>query len=436
MLASLCKPLFLTLSCRENYYIYREDFCLIGDLIWYGMPKDSGINLALRIVGFLLKGKRAIFLFTALTTVFIFVLALFGHDSFNAVAIIKPPQGGNNSSLDGAFKEASGGLGSLLGSLGSNSKSSENDCLNILGSSLFANLVIDRFDLEEVYELKGKVAKYYTADVIKLFRNHVDFEVTENEAIKIIVEDQSAERAQQMTTFIIQALDSVYSAMGKKNVHQNLAFIETRFTLVQSEIKVLEDSLVAFQLTHNLFLPEIQVQTNMENVAQTELEMELVKENINLEAVLRGTSGSHYKELVAKKTILEKAMVKKLDGQSNPASLLHAIHHVPDLVTSYLRLDRKYKVRLGVYKYLVQQMETLKLANEKNINSITVIDPPWVNYKTVSLDLYKQVLITFILSLFFSSTGVISYFVWKDKISEESRTQFLVNEIRTNLFKL
>ena len=264
----------------------------------------------------------------------------------------------------------------------------------------------------------------------------MEYETTDYNAIKISAEDKSPDRAREMVAFMIHSLDSVYTSMQRLSTKQKLVYVDQRVAMTEADVKRFEDSLVDFQNHHNLFLPEVQVQAILENATKTELEMETVKEQMALESALRGKEGSKYQNLAVQRNLLQKSLQSKLQDPSDSNSLVLPVRMLPALATEYFRLERGYKVKLGLYKYLIQQAEALKLDADRNIQVITVLDAPWTNEKRVSPKRRIVVETVFILTFLLSALLAVLSTLWERQKAESNETRMFVSEIRSKIFKL
>lgn len=399
------------------------------------MPVDSGFDVLLRMLRVLILRKRMIFFITLIPTLLCVILVLFSESTYTAVTLVKPPSKEDMGGISSMLESGLGGgvLGSILGG----GESGEDDCISILHSARFGKLVVDRFDLETQYKFKrpGKSRKYYLADVIKTFQSHSSFKVTDENAIQITMDDKSPEQAREMVIFMIEALDSLYIDVQKRSTQQRLEYVDQRLDLAEAEMKKAEDSMVAFQSSNNLIVPSVQGKIILENMAQTEAQMETLKEEMDLEAALRGRSSAKYRDLQIEKDLLQKTARAQFRNQTDSNTLLLPAHALPALTMNYLRLERAYTVKLGVYKYLVQQVEALKLDANKNIQVISVLDPPWTNDKRTAPKRRILVETIFILSFIMAMILAILQVRWRKHQDENPETRQLVMEIKKNLFK-
>lgn len=399
------------------------------------MASNSGFGTFLELLQIILRRKKFILLSVFIPTLASIVFVMLAQSMYQSDALVDPPRegGGGTGILEDLGLGKAGGFGSLLGG----SDGGLDECISILQSTRFAELTVARFDLETAYGFKkpGKETKYYKANVLKSFRRMFSFSETDEGAIRLAMKDTSAVRARDILVYTIHLLDSLYTDVQQTAAHQRLGYIDQRLVLAEADMKRLEDSLSAFQNRHNLLAPDVQLRAILENATQTELRLEAIKEEMAVEAALRGTSSARYADLAVERKLQEKALAGRIRNAPGDNSFILPTKMLPSLTTEYLRLERAYNIRLGVYKYLVQQAETLRLEAGKNIRVISVIDPPWVNDKRVSPRRRVVVESVFVLSLIFSVFLTILQAAWARHKETHPDSGRLALELRRNLFR-
>ncbi|MCD6024318.1 MAG: lipopolysaccharide biosynthesis protein [Fibrobacteria bacterium] len=405
------------------------------------MNGTSGIDIVLGLIRTILARKRLILGVTGLSTLAAIVLVLLADSVYKADALVKPPQNEQGSPAGALQDLAAGNMGGIFGSLLGRESGLE-DCLNILGSTRFADLAIKRFDLETRYEFRKpgqKPKKYYHADVVKQFRKNFLYEETDEGALRMSMRDTSAEDARDMLAYLIFALDSLYTDIQRTEVRQRLGYIDQRVFIAEMETRALEDSMVAFQKRSNIIEPEAQAKLVLQGAAQTEIRKGILEEELALEASMRGTSSSKYGDLQVQKRLVENTLRKQLEGDQAsgaPGTLMPGTRLLPSLIAEYYRLERAYLIRMAVYKFLVQQAEMLKLDAERNIQVISVVDPPWANDKRIAPKRRVVVEAVFVLSLLLSTAFVVAGSAWTRHRRENPSTNALLRDIRTQLTRL
>jgi capsule polysaccharide export protein KpsE/RkpR len=397
----------------------------------------SGFSPLLKLLNILVLRKRFILGVTFLGTAVAALTVMILPSRYRSEALVKPPSA--EAPEQGQLKSMLEDAGPLSGMLGSffGGATGENDCLNILGSVQFARLVINRFDLETRYKFKGKGKKYRFANVLKAFNKNFSFAVTDEEAIRITFEDKDPVFATQVLDFTIHTLDSMYTDIQKKVTNQKLGYFDTRVALAEKEMSSLEDSLVKFQNHNNLYLPEVQVQATLESVVKMEAELELLDQQMQLEAALRGKDSPRFGSLRVQRNLLERDIRKKFRGnRGDTSSLAFPVHSMPALANQYFRLERAYKVKLAIYKFLIQQFEFLRLEAQKNMRVIAVLDPPWPNDKRVFPMRRLVVQMVFVLLAVLSALAALVHYAWISHVKRDPELADMARDVRKNLLRV
>ena len=364
----------------------------------------SGLDILLDFIHILVIKRRLVIGFTLLCTLIAIVTVLVMDKTYRVVALVKPPASENASPMASLLENA-GPLSGLMGSfLGNQSGSS--DCMSILGSSLFAQKVIDKFDLIKVYKFDKKKT-IHISDVMKTFHKKFSFTLTDEDALRLTMEDGDMHRAAQMMEFMTQLLDSLYIDLQKRAVKQKLEFYNQRVELAQKEMNVVEDSLAAFQKLHNLYMPELQVKSMLEMTGNLEMQIEVLSQEMDLESSLRGQSTPQFQKLSLQRQRLQKELRNRFAGHTDSSSLSVPIRGVPELALEYYRLERAYNIKFTIFKFLIQQVEMLKLEQAKTIRAVAVIDPPWEDDKRVAPKRGVIVELTFIAAFIIASMAAV-----------------------------
>jgi uncharacterized protein involved in exopolysaccharide biosynthesis len=370
----------------------------------------TGLDILLDFLHILVRKRNWVLGFTLACTVIAIITVLLLPPTYRVGALVKPPSSDNGNPMSSLLENA-GPLSGMLGSFLSNQSGSA-DCLSILGSSIFAQKVIDRFDLVKVYKFHKKKT-VYISDVMKAFRKKFSFELTDEDALLLTVEDKDVVRAKEMMTYMTQLLDSMYIDLQKRTVRQKLDYFNERVALAESDMTRLEDSLATFQKTYNLYLPEQQVKSMLEVTGKLEMQIEVLSQEMDLEAALRGRETAHYQKLGLQRQRMGKELKARFGGRTDSSSLSLPIRIVPALALEYYRLERAFTIKFTLFKFLIQQAEMLKLEQAKNIKAVSVIDPPFEDRKRVAPKRRVIVQVVFIASFIFAALIAVLWALWE-----------------------
>jgi hypothetical protein len=154
-----------------------------------------------------------------------------------------------------------------------------------------------------------------------------------------------------------------------------------------------------------------------------------------LEASLRGTTSARYRDLDTQKKLLEQSLRSRIRNSTpNPDKLMLPTQTLPALAAEYFRLEGAFAIRMGVYKFLVQQAEFLKLEASKSIKVVSVIDPPWVNDKRISPKRRIVVQSVFVLSFIASVSLVVLAAAWRSYRKDNPQSEVMLRDIKRGLW--
>ena len=158
---------------------------------------------------------------------------------YRARSTLLPP----TETSDTGFGMLSGMIqSSALGNLGLKTTSTPSDVFaEILKSRLLSAAAIDRFGYSKIYKRKGMDR------TVKEFQHHLDVTVNAAGMLDVAFEDQSAQRAADVTNFLVSELDhfnvDTYKTRGKR-LRQ---FLEGRVSEVQGQLVAAEDRLLDYE---------------------------------------------------------------------------------------------------------------------------------------------------------------------------------------------
>ncbi len=144
--------------------------------------------------------------------------------------------------------------------------------LQILNSSRIRDRVVSKFNLAAHYGIEPG-SRYERTRLYTRFESYISFKRTEFMAVKISVLDKDPQMAADIANEIAALLDSVKNDMQKERAMQGFRIVEAEYISLQSEIKVMEDSLTQLR---KLGVHDYETQAEMMN---QQLAMEIAKGN-------------------------------------------------------------------------------------------------------------------------------------------------------------
>ena len=358
------------------------------------------IEICLRILNNDLKHFKFVLAFVLIPTIIVFVAVMWiVKPKYAASAIVTPPA--STQPMAGALSGLMGGgtgMGSLLGISMDNEDA--NAVWTIFNSWELHDMVINKFDLAKHYEFKGK----FHADLLKEFRKNFGFEMNKEEMFSLYYRDTDAKLAVQVLNFMLEKADSSFNAFKTKQARQSREYFQTRLDSCERVLDSLLNSFVDFQVTNNVYEPNVQLEATIKYLSELQAMREEVNMEMNFEKLDRGENSKRYQELSKRVKGMNSALSGALNGKHSNIGLLQ-LKKSPELYAEYLRREAEIRIQEAMYKVLRQQSEQMRLEEAKMLTNLHVLEPPWENDKKISpkrgLLLVFTVFFTFFLASLF-----------------------------------
>ena len=186
---------------------------------------DPVVRLNLFDLLILMVRWRKVFIVNFLLVVILAVIiALTLPVWYSATSIILPPSGGS-SSLPSFLSKDLVGVASSFGL----DMPTDDIYQTVLSSRTIKERIVERFNLCDVYEMDSTA---FPEDVIAAFEGHLNISTRDDQAIEIIVEDQSPERAAAMANACVEELDRLYRDITSETARNNRIFIPIRLCII------------------------------------------------------------------------------------------------------------------------------------------------------------------------------------------------------------
>ena len=358
------------------------------------------VEICLRILNNDLKHFKFVAAFVLIPTIVVFVMVMWVvKPKYAASAIVTPPA--STQSMAGALSGMLGGASGMTSFLGLSETSEDaNAVWTILNSWELHNMVIDKFDLARHYKFKGK----FHADLLKEFRKNFGFEMNKEEMFSLYYRDTDAKLAVQVLNFMLEKADSSFNAFKTKQARQSREYFQTRLDSCEHVLDSLLNSFVDFQVTNNVYEPNVQLEATIKYLSELQAMREEVNMEMNFEKLDRGENSKRYQELSKRVKGMNSALSGALNGKHSNIGLLQ-LKKSPELYAEYLRREAEIRIQEAMYKVLRQQSEQMRLEEAKMLTNLHVLEPPWENDKKISpkrgLILVFTVFFTFFLASLF-----------------------------------
>ncbi|MCX6164394.1 MAG: hypothetical protein NTU73_05955 [Ignavibacteriae bacterium] len=224
--------------------------------------------------------------------------------------------------------------------------------------------------------------------------------------ITISVFDKDKNRSKDICDFLIFQLNKINAEMNVQNAKNNKEFIEMRYNIIKSDLKIAEDSLKIYQEIHGV-APDLQIKA----AAQSEyaLETELKSEEIKLELLNKILSPDQAELKIQQDKIdaIKKQILKIKDSKDN--DLLLNLNGSPGILMNYIRLVRNVEIQTKLLTYILPIFEQAKIEEKRDTPSVIVLDQPFIPEVKAKPKRIISILIAMVLALFITYFAILIY---------------------------
>lgn len=321
---------------------------------------EEEINL-LDLMGVIAKNSRMIVLLIAAAAVLSGIISLCLPNIYCATTEVLVSQQDQNGTL--ALMQQMGALAGFTGGI-LGSETTVDLYIEILRSEALKDIIIDRFDLMDVYDEESRLDTYKTFD---------DNLSTVNEAgvLSISVEDRDPKRSTDMANALAHELEKLTVKFNIVSAERNKKFFEKRLIKSKVDLTNAEDKLKTYQSKHKAFNVNEQTKATIESVAR--LKAELTVKEVQL-ASLRAYMTDENDEIKTIKASIEnlKERIDSMEG-SGSGSSIPTVGAVPALGQEYLRLTRDLEIQESIFELLTKQYEIAKMYEAKDFPAIYIL---------------------------------------------------------------
>jgi tyrosine-protein kinase Etk/Wzc len=302
----------------------------------------------------------------------------------STVTILTPDErGGRNLGLMTALA-ASGAVQSLPG-LSIPSMTPQRDIfVSILKSRTMAQDVVERFHLQERYEVA------FLSDAVRRLAGATTVALSKDGVISVKVEETDPQLAADIANFYVANLDQMLTRFAATEASKQRVFIADRLTETERELRRAEEALRQFQEANKVVALQEQAKGAVETGAQ--LKGEIMASEVQLE-VMRKFATEANPEVVKLKQRIQEMKRQMAQMQYGKGWVLPAENHnpaeprgeprseiyipfaqVPEIGLEVARLMRDVKVQETVYTFLTQQLEQAKIAEARDMPTVQALD--------------------------------------------------------------
>jgi capsule polysaccharide export protein KpsE/RkpR len=337
------------------------------------------VEICLRILNNDLKHFKLVSALVLIPTIIVFVVVMWVvKPMYAASAIVTPPA--SSQTMAGALSGMLGGASGMSSLLGLSETSEDaNAVWTILNSWELHDMVIDKFDLANHYEFKGK----FHADLLKDFRKNFGLELNKEEMFSLYYKDTDPKLAVEVVKFMLEKADSAFNAFKTRQARQSREYFQSRLDSCEHVLDSLLKDFVNFQVTNNVYEPGVQLEATIKYLSELQAMREEVGMEMNFEKLDRGENSKRYQELSKRMQGMNSALGGTLKGKHKDIGILE-LKKSPELYADYLRREAEIRIQEAMYKVLRQQSEQMRLEEAKMLTNLHVLEPPWENDKKVS----------------------------------------------------
>lgn len=323
------------------------------------------------IIRFLYLKKAPLLLVPFSVAVLIAIFTLFIPNRYTSVANLLPSQ---RASLGFDLFSEAGGLSSLASSvLGSGESEEFNRYIILLSSHTTSKLIVEKFDLINVYEVSESEAPLNSA--IEVLSERTVFESREEGNFIISVEDEDPKRAKEMADHYIDLLNEQNVKIVSRDARAYRKFIEKRYNQALREADSLKTEIISFQKKYGVFELTEQVKQYFTLIGS------LTASQIEAEAKLQVLSNSveqssdiyqsTYNEYEAINQALEKVY-----SDTDSSNIMLNFSSLSDVSIKYLELNLEAEIQVEIQKFLLPIYEQAKMEEAKSLPLVSVVDEP------------------------------------------------------------
>lgn len=321
----------------------------------------------------ILKWRKLFTIVLGIVAVGSVVYALLAKQWYEADARILPPPQNNI------------GLGSILpglnlGALGAGGvvPNEATLAMNILESRDLRDKVIDHFNWMQREEFDKR------EDAYERYSDLIKWELTEDGAIHVIVQEHGAQLAAETANFIVEELSKQYTSVSIAQAGNQREFIGKRLEQNYADLDSAEQAMKHFQERTGVISLEDQLKASVEAIAQ--INTQLVLAEVQLEVYKKTLPANSSEVLMAQAQV--KALRDRLNALNSKNDVdsrqfFISIDVAPEVGVQYIRLQRELETQALILQFLLPQYEQARILEMQDKSNMYVLDHARVPDKRV-----------------------------------------------------
>jgi tyrosine-protein kinase Etk/Wzc len=330
------------------------------------MSGNQKISLWNIIVLLVKSKKKLMFVFLISLIVSYAGVYFLTEKQYESTATIIPLNESSLSGLSSLLNNVSSVLPMGLGNI--NKESDMNLYLTILFSRSSIENLIDKYDLQKLYNIKSR------ENAVKFVSKIIFTKITIENAFTIKVRTKSPVLAATMANYLVEYLNSKILELNVSKSRDSRIFLEKRYQEITDNLRDAEDSLKYFQIKSGVFEAENQAKSSLEAYAR--MDADVATKQIEIQ-VLNKMYGANSPNVQGAEIALRELRYKvnKLKSTSDSGSVLMSLNSLPQNTLNYYRYYRNVRIYSEMLSYVMPMYEQAKFEEQKNIPILQVIDP-------------------------------------------------------------
>lgn len=332
----------------------------------FEVPQETAADRLWWMAAVLWARKWTIVVLVTLSTIAAIAYALYLPNEYLAeTRVLIPPAGG--TSMMGMLEQVAPGASSLLGSKGGD----YTRYLSILSSRTVMERTVERFNLEEAYEVTD--AQDPRASAIRELTRRATFQVAlDYDYLAIQVLDQNAPRAAQISGYLVSELNKENTRLAISNASEERGFIEKRLQEAETALATAQTALQRFQERNGVVDVENQSLALFQAIAESRAQiarLEIERESLRQQY---GDNNPDVESIQASIDVAKRQLADLIGGQD--ALLPVPQSRLPQLGRRYTELFQELTTQAKIIEFIRPIYEQARFDEQRQVSAVQILD--------------------------------------------------------------
>lgn len=324
------------------------------------------------ILKYLLKYKWYIVIITFISAVISVIYALSLPNWYSATANAVPPKQSSSSlesmmsGFSSSLKEL--GLSKLTGNKGGDSYS----FLVILESRVLLDSMIKKYNLKQLYFPKDD--KVRESEVRNMFADNLKVEYLDEGNYNITILDMDSARVAQMVMDYINLANDLAQRVYQSETQFNTKYIEKRLNNIDSLLQEASKELANYSRQTGIISPQDQGKAFVEAISS--IKTEAYKQEVMYE-IMKNKYGENDQNTLNQLNLLNKIKAKMYETENKPGLVGNfSKRDAGEKGIQFLKRSAEFEALSKLKLFMMPMLEESKINVNRNISTLTIIDPP------------------------------------------------------------